>query len=763
MKKLRQLLDSPAEDRGATLILVLFIVTVIGLAGAALLTFSDTSIRTTVALRDQAAAAYAADGAAQVAINNLSEGVGYGGALFTNATDKTCFGDNATSGTLNLPGFYPAASGQNPTAATSASVTCAADPETGVNGTTTVPVNTGNRPRQSILTLGQGEGGEDGIHVNILAGILNPQWGAFPVGGMVNSNSNINVVRGMLTSTGAATAHSGCTGSIVSTPAKNCSAATIADPNYQSEPTIEAPANTEPAVPPYQPVPLNISASCPDGVVTFKQGYYDDAAALTDLMDGNGACGRSTWWFTPGTYYFDFHNNTRDADANRGLTTGGDGSADRWAITAGNLVAGTPVDSNGTPIASPSSSPTIPGSCQNPSKAATAQKGVQFIFGGDSQLALGGSADGEICGTYHRNQPPIALYGVKSGTASTTTATGTGSGTGAALKMSTVTSAGNFTNATNVTEEDSTSATWPKTGSTSESSTITVSGYGPPVAIPKGSIVKSASVRVRHGNSGTYVNGPGGDQVTVTVTPKGVTGSPPSTPITITPTLGTTSTGLVSDPPVDIYSGGTSDFDKDVHDNGFTGADMAYAATLTHDGTESLDSIQIDIAYVVPAFRAENISTIGSNCMTQPYTTSYPDTSSGTSACAVLSTSALPLHIWWGAFYLQGTTYTPLAAIDLTLNVWQKQVLSFGVISRTLWVSGLLAFNFTGPLITVPDLSPTGSSAPVVFLTVYVCPGITTPSCSTHPDAITALRAKAVIAGSAPPSAMTILSWSTLR
>ena len=43
-------------DDGAALVLVLIVITVIALGLSALLSFSDTSIRTTVGLRDQAAA-----------------------------------------------------------------------------------------------------------------------------------------------------------------------------------------------------------------------------------------------------------------------------------------------------------------------------------------------------------------------------------------------------------------------------------------------------------------------------------------------------------------------------------------------------------------------------------------------------------------------------------------------------------------------------------------------------------------------------------
>ncbi len=45
----------------------------------------------------------------------------------------------------------------------------------------------------------------------------------------------------------------------------------------------------------------------------------------------------------------------------------------------------------------------MPGACQNPIKTVNAQ-GVQFIFGGDSQLVIK-SGDAEICGTY-QTEPP---------------------------------------------------------------------------------------------------------------------------------------------------------------------------------------------------------------------------------------------------------------------------------------------------------------------------------------------------------------------
>jgi hypothetical protein len=733
MKGLRQRLDTVADDRGSTLIMVLFIVAVIGLGGAALLTFSETSIRTTIALRDQAGNAYNADGAGQAAINSLRTGYGFTSpALFNNDTAQKCFGTGTTSGTLPLQDFYPATS-SNGTAPGSASVVCTADPATGVNGTV-VPITSANRPAQAIMTLGQ-VAGEDGINVKPLSGT------PFAAD-TVKSNSTIKVVSGSMQSTGAVTAKTLCTGSI--TPSATCSTGvTLADPAYAANTTV---------VPPYQPVPADVAASCPGGVVTFSPGYYDNASALTTLMDSTGACAGSTWWFTPGTYYFDFHNNTLDTDVFRGATTGGSGSADQWGITSGNLVAGTPTNSSGNVIASPGASPVIPGSCQSPTRS-TSNAGVQFIFGGDSQLSLVGAADAEICGTYSATKPPIGVYGVKTGTATTTTLTGTGTTATSSLKMNAVVTPGLFTNPINVIQEDSIYATWVKTTATRETSTLTVTGYVPS-AIPAGSIVKLATVRVRHANSAKYVTGTLKDALAVTFTPKGVTGSPAGPAIPLSPTL-PNSTAFAADVLSVHATGGTSTLANYVHEYGFTGADMAYAATLSHAGTESIDDIQLNITYVVPQFRNQGIGTTTTNCLKVAYTGA-----AGT-GCAVLSTSELPAFT--GVFYVQGTTYTPLAPVDLTLASASRPALLLGVISRSLWLTQTGAFTYPGPVIDIPDVTPGDNGNPIVFLTVYVCPGATTLTCSTDPARITVLRAKALIDDSAPPRRMKILSWSNLR
>src|SRR5690242_5525268 len=89
------------QDEGASLVIVLIVITVFALVTAAVLSQLGTNFRTTTALRDVAGVAYAGDGATQVAINKLvNDDFAGSGACRT------------TAATLPLSGFYPATNGQ---------------------------------------------------------------------------------------------------------------------------------------------------------------------------------------------------------------------------------------------------------------------------------------------------------------------------------------------------------------------------------------------------------------------------------------------------------------------------------------------------------------------------------------------------------------------------------------------------------------------------------------------------------------------------
>jgi len=711
----RRRLD-PADDTGATLVLALILITVVALVVGVMLSFTDTSVRVTVAVRGQAASNYASDGAAQAAITALRRSPFNNDT--TSATYPKCFGATASSDTLLLNNFYPGTTGG---AAASAAVKCTPDPNSGAAGGL-VQITTANKPGNAILTLGT-NAAEDGLNVKPLSSSI-----PFVVHGGIVSDSNIRVTNGTMQSNTYVFAHTGCSGTIVSVPAANCSAATVADPNYASE--------AGGVVPTYRTAPAATAANCPGKVVTFQPGYYDDATALNALMNGVGSnpCKGSVWWFTPGIYYFDFHNSSNP------LLSGGD----VWTVKDGQLVGGTPVNSAGTVISKPASPASIPGACQNPIKD-DAAVGVQFLFGGDSQIQLSGTADAEICASYHTNRPPIAFYGVKSGAESQASDT---------VKPSNVVNPPApvlFTSASvtapNLANADGAGASWVKTTTTSETGSFTVGGFAPTSPIPAGSVLNSATLRVVYTNTA----GVTGDARTVVLTPTAGGAA-------ISSTLPSTSGNATQTASVNLYSSGTGPLATAIHTFGFTGATMALTSKLAHSGTETIDALQLDLTYTVPAFRAEDATIAGGNCLTGTYTGS---TGGG---CAVLTTSIGASYK--GNFYIQGTTYVPKAVIDLTLNNITAQVLRFGVISRSLWVKETGSITYSGPVIEIPDNSPGfGPGGTVVYLDVYLCQAAA--SCTTS-TGVLSLRARVLIydpstVPSPPARQITVQSWSVQR
>jgi hypothetical protein len=526
-------------------------------------------------------------------------------------------------------------------------------------------------------------------------------------------------------------ARTGCAGTIVSNPPPNCAAGPTPDPGYQFEPAFGSPAN---AVPAYRPVPVATAANCPGKVMTFQPGYYDDAQALSSLMSGSGGpCKGSVWWFTPGIYYFDFHNSSNPLL----------GGSDVWTMNDGQLVAGTPTNAAGVVLAKPANPSPSPGGCHNPIKS-TAAVGVQFIFGGDSQFRLtGGNA--ELCAGYHTARPPIAVYGVKSGaetqvpTATVKPTTVVNPPAPALFDSATVTAA----NLANV--GDSTGATWTKTATGNQTASFTLGGYAPTPVIPAGSVLNSAILRVVYKNSA----GASGDVRTVVLTPTAGGAA-------ITSTLPSTASTATQTALIDLYGGGTGPLAAAVHTHGFSGASMAYSVRLAHTGVETVDAIQLDLSYTPPAFRAQDVAIPGGNCLTSTYT--------GGSAgqCAALFT---PTN-YHDSFYIQGTTYMPKAVIDLSLSNATSQVMRFGVVARALWVKETGSFGYEGAVIEVPDNSPGfGPGGTVVYLNVYLCQAA--PSCSAASGKL-GLRARVLIydpttTPNPPARQITIQSWAVQR
>jgi hypothetical protein len=341
-------------DDGAALVIALIFITVVAVIMAAVLAFADTNLRTTIALRGEAAAGANADGAAQVAINTLRRG-SYAGT-------GNCF----SSAELQLSNVYQPPTGP----ADSAAVTCAPDT---VENDPNVTVSALNRPANAILTVSQG------LEVDVNG------HGSLKVDGGVFSNSTIGVEHGTLAVDGPVIARGSCSGA---SPGWTCGiggapSPTGNDPNYPA-PTA---ATTLRSVP-----------TCGNNqVVTFLPGRYRDVDALNSRTRTSG-CKNSIFHFTPGTYYFDFDKNKA------------------WEIDTGSLLGGTPrvplVAGTQPTMPGACKAPTPPTPRGGWTKQGPGDGGVQFVFGGTSRILVS-HAQFEICGTYSTSAPPIAVYGLK--------------------------------------------------------------------------------------------------------------------------------------------------------------------------------------------------------------------------------------------------------------------------------------------------------------------------------------------------------------
>jgi hypothetical protein len=371
-----RVLPRERNEDGASLIIALLFVTTVSLVSTGVLTFADSSIRTTVVLRDQASDAYAADGAAKIAVNALRTS----SPPYTNATGQSCL----TGGALLLPSFPSASAG-------SAYVTCAPDPASGSGSAG--PINASNTPANALLALNAASPDEAGIKV------LSTTTGsdAFQTQGSAVSNSTIYTGtgssavtnRGTLTSTSSIVgkygprdpaANAGCFGPL-SAPVITCATATATpDPGYP---------------PPVADQTVQRTSCAGNGkLVTLSPGLYTSATALS-------ACDNNTLWFKPGVYYFDFGS-----------------TSPTWTVNAGSIVGGTPTATLS------GANPAIPGSCVSPLTPTGPDTGVEFVFAGLSRLQIGGTAKVELCGQYSATSPPIAVYGLKTAVGSASAQTG---------------------------------------------------------------------------------------------------------------------------------------------------------------------------------------------------------------------------------------------------------------------------------------------------------------------------------------------------
>jgi hypothetical protein len=405
------------NDDGATLIIVLIVITAMSLAMGALLTQVDTSVQATVALQDQAATNYGADAAAQAVVTQLQNG-SFG--CTTPATATMHLG----SGSSN-PFYSATGSSSGPQNATA---TCTPDTVTGVTATVTganALVGPANTPTNALTTVGSS------VLDGILAGGLNymciqgsvVSYTSITATMSVGTNAQNSATACPNTQNAAVTVRAygnpipvipGCLGSFLLTPCKPLGTSTPTIPQVPDPGYAITTANTNPA------------ATCQSSggklYAAFLPGLYNRVTSTTAFSLTTPCKVSGTWvkadvdWFSPGVYYFDF-------------------GATSWKLPAA-VVGGTPTNSAGQPIAGldPTVATTLPalsqmptgeGKCVSPTKQVQAGAGgVEFVFGGASTMtgmtppslfgvATGLSTDMDLCATYSATSPPVAIYGAQ--------------------------------------------------------------------------------------------------------------------------------------------------------------------------------------------------------------------------------------------------------------------------------------------------------------------------------------------------------------
>jgi hypothetical protein len=691
IRRLRTLRD----DTGAMVVVALVVITTVALVTGALLSHSSTNLRATVGLRGVAGTAYAADTSAKVAINNLRLGADAPGWVtpsfpgqwanwvYTNNADGTgCFGASGTSpkDSLELNNIYPKAGEQ--AADSSVRVECSVVPGTGIfgagSGVGIEDPDPTDAFARSLTTVGT---------TGTLQGMLLKPLGAgnnapMPVRGGVASRSYITVTNGALVTDGYVMAQGACTGLIVSNPPAACN-----QPG-----SVPVPA-TEPS--PLTSVPTFRDPSTYTGTCVFQPGFYNNATALTDAVNG---CTIAK--FASGKYYFDFRDEERGTGQNV------------WNIatklTGGEYVGGT-----------------IPGTCKSPI-VNDPIPGVQFVFGGTSRITVSDTAHVELCGPSSNGDAPMTLYQEQSGStvaavpltaqpAQTVTQV-----TGPKVDAFTVTGGGTREGA--LSAAGGSSLSWTASSNNREAA-LDLSNFSGLSAIPAGSDITSAQVRIK------YTKSTGAPSLTI-----GATGTTPAVTVSAADATGWASVEL-KDQFRTLIGTGTFDASRPK-------LEVRLPGTPKNE-TLTIDAVTLAVTYVPPSLRqAQNVAFISN-----------------------------PGGNFHGEFVVQGATFVPNGYVALDPGSFTTALVAFrwGLVALGVDLKAQPSQLFGYPLVSIPDAGHgLGNRVTIVDLKVYVC--VEQASCSsggTH-----ALTARVMItdppygASGAPVPGkrkIEVLSWSEQR
>jgi hypothetical protein len=381
------------DDRGATLVIALILVTTIAFAMGAILSLVDTNVRTTVGLRDQSATAYAGDGAAQAAINQLRQGI-----YPNNCTVPS--GSPLSLGSASQPFYSTNSSSATPL---NAYVSCAPDTGTG----TGFIIGPSNKPADALLTVGvrTDEEGQDYsfgaankvvcVEDGNVRSKSTIKTGADTLGARVGGTGLSTDCRtgsgtGLAVQAVKTPLSTGCNGTFAPTPCTLTSSFTV--PTYPLPPAPSG--TTQPPV-----------CSADNKYAAFRPGVYTNVALLNSPCGVSYTITPNVEWFSPGIYYFDFGSTAWSPPA---LVVGG---TPMNSATPSIPIAGLD-PANGATLAALAQVHSSPGACANPKDQNV--QGVEFVFGGRSIVNLNSGGDFEICASYQSASPPVALYGLPS-------------------------------------------------------------------------------------------------------------------------------------------------------------------------------------------------------------------------------------------------------------------------------------------------------------------------------------------------------------
>ncbi|GAA1940416.1 hypothetical protein GCM10009738_12150 [Kitasatospora viridis] len=262
-----------------------------------------------------------------------------------------------------------------------------------------------------------------------------------------------------------------------------------------------------------------------------------------------------------------------------------------------------------------------------------------------------------------------------------------------------------FTTPGNAQAIDGTSATATLAAAT-PSASIRLGGFTM-LPLPAGAVIDKAVLRVSHQDDDT------------TPAPAPAAPSPPTAVLTVSGT----GTACDADHPLTTRQGALGVDEVDLGacgvttDDQLSGLAVDYAAKLgtgSTDAVDRLDGVELDIV-----FRAPSIEPL-SGCLTAG------------SGCAVLkSTDTADTATDHSRLTVNGTVYTPTAAVDLSMSQVGSQVVTRGIIARTIDLGIGAAPGYLRPVIGIPP-------EPVQFTTY--------PAASATPESATA------VTGFTPPA-----------